>query len=152
MHSSARWRCCFLWIEEHADRAGTWIFYLFLRLLGGSGATTHAHTGINKQWNALCFPLISTHSGMHTHPKKIQINHFHESINTWNDLHFCVNSVKWIHLHTRKPKTSNLLLTFNTATQPVNAETVFLKGTTYSTIAWQQACYRDTWKRMLHII
>lgn len=70
MHSSARWRCCFLWVEEHTDQAGTWIFYLFLKLLEGSGAAMHAHTGINKQWNLLCFSLVSTHSGMHTHLKE----------------------------------------------------------------------------------
>lgn len=32
----------------------------------------------------------------------------------------------------------------DTVTQPVNAETVFLKGNAYNTSAWQQACHTDT--------
>lgn len=34
----------------------------------------------------------------------------------------------------------------------VNAQAVFLKGSTDNTRAWQQACQRAPWRRMLHVI
>lgn len=93
-----------------------------------NNACTHRHKQTMKR-TLFPTPWYTLRHAHKKNTKKIWINHFHECINTWNDLHFWANSAEWIHLHRRMPKTSNRLSTFTSASSPLMEKPFSSKAT-----------------------